>query len=53
MLKKLKVRKLVKRGYRALKCEGIKDLVTQQAGVVQSDNAIHIRGGRSYENAFY
>lgn len=32
--------------------EGIKDLVTQQAGVVQSDNAIHIRGGRSYENAF-
>jgi len=32
--------------------EGITDLVTQQAGVVQSDNAIHIRGGRSYENAF-
>jgi len=32
--------------------ENIKDLVTQQAGVVQSDNAIHIRGGRSYENAF-
>jgi len=32
--------------------ENVKDLVTQQAGVVQSDNAIHIRGGRSYENAF-
>ncbi len=32
--------------------ENIKDLVTQQAGVIQSDNAIHIRGGRSYENAF-
>ncbi|MFZ1290394.1 MAG: TonB-dependent receptor, partial [Melioribacteraceae bacterium] len=32
--------------------ENIKDIVTQQAGVVQSDNAIHIRGGRSYENAF-
>ena len=32
--------------------ENIKDLVTQQSGVVQSDNAIHIRGGRSYENAF-
>ncbi len=32
--------------------ENIKDLVTQQAGVVQSDNAIHIRGGRSYESAF-
>ncbi len=32
--------------------EDVKDLVTQQAGVVKSDNAIHIRGGRSYENAF-
>lgn len=32
--------------------ENINDLVTQQAGVIKSDNAIHIRGGRSYENAF-
>ena len=32
--------------------ENVKDLVTQQAGVIQSDNAIHIRGGRSYESAF-
>lgn len=32
--------------------ENITDLVTQQAGVIESDNAIHIRGGRSYENAF-
>ncbi len=32
--------------------ENIKDVVTQQAGVVKSDNEIHIRGGRSYENAF-
>ena len=32
--------------------EDIKDVVSQQAGVVKSDNAIHIRGGRSYENAF-
>ncbi|MCF8241757.1 MAG: TonB-dependent receptor [Melioribacteraceae bacterium] len=32
--------------------EDIQDLVTQQAGVVKSDNSIHIRGGRSYENAF-
>ncbi len=32
--------------------ENITDIVTQQSGVVQSDNAIHIRGGRSYENAF-
>lgn len=32
--------------------ENITDLVSQQSGVVKSDNAIHIRGGRSYENAF-
>ena len=32
--------------------ENISDIVTQQSGVVKSDNAIHIRGGRSYENAF-
>jgi outer membrane receptor protein involved in Fe transport len=32
--------------------ENIGDLVTQQAGVVKNDNSIHIRGGRSYENAF-
>ncbi|MBM4175605.1 MAG: TonB-dependent receptor [Ignavibacteria bacterium] len=32
--------------------ENVKDVVTQQAGVVYSDNAIHIRGGRAYENAF-
>ena len=32
--------------------ENINDIVGQQAGVIQSDNAIHIRGGRAYENAF-
>ncbi len=32
--------------------ENISDLVVQQSGVIKSDNAIHIRGGRSYENAF-
>lgn len=32
--------------------ENVKDVVTQQAGVVQSDNAIHIRGGRAYESAY-
>ncbi len=32
--------------------ENVSDVVTQQAGVIKSDNAIHIRGGRSYENAF-
>lgn len=32
--------------------ENIKDVVTQQAGIVKSDNAIHIRGGRAYESAY-
>jgi outer membrane receptor protein involved in Fe transport len=32
--------------------ENITDVISQQSGVVKSDNAIHIRGGRSYENAF-
>ena len=32
--------------------ENITDVVTQQAGITQTDNTIHIRGGRSYENAF-
>jgi outer membrane receptor protein involved in Fe transport len=32
--------------------ENITDVVTQQAGIVKTDNSIHIRGGRSYENAF-
>ena len=32
--------------------ENIQNIVSQQAGVVESDKEIHIRGGRSYENAF-
>jgi outer membrane receptor protein involved in Fe transport len=32
--------------------ENIQDIISQQSGVVKSDNALHIRGGRSYENAF-
>jgi len=32
--------------------ENISDVISQQAGVVQEDNEIHIRGGRTYENAF-
>ncbi|HDZ58756.1 MAG TPA: TonB-dependent receptor, partial [Ignavibacteriales bacterium] len=31
--------------------ENIQNIVSQQAGVVESDREIHIRGGRSYENA--
>jgi outer membrane receptor protein involved in Fe transport len=30
----------------------VKDIVTQQAGIVKSDNEIYIRGGRNYENSF-
>ncbi|MBI5475200.1 MAG: TonB-dependent receptor [Ignavibacteriales bacterium] len=30
----------------------VKDVVSMQAGVVQSDNEIHIRGGRTYENSY-
>lgn len=30
----------------------VKDVVSQQVGVVQTDNEIHIRGGRSGENAY-
>ncbi len=32
--------------------ENVKDVVTQQVGVVQTDNEIHIRGGRTNENAY-
>jgi len=36
----------------ALIVENVKNIVTQQTGVVSADNEINIRGGRSYENAF-
>lgn len=32
--------------------ENVTDVIAQQAGVVSSDNSLHIRGGRAYENAF-
>jgi outer membrane receptor protein involved in Fe transport len=32
--------------------QNVKDVVAQQVGIVASDNEIHIRGGRSYENAY-
>ena len=32
--------------------QNVKDVVAQQVGVVAADNEIHIRGGRSYENAY-
>ncbi len=32
--------------------ETVQDIVSNQVGVVRSDDEIHIRGGRSYENAY-
>ena len=32
--------------------ENIEGIIAQQTGVIAVDNEIHIRGGRSYENAF-
>lgn len=32
--------------------ETVQDIVANQVGVVKSDDEIHIRGGRSYENAY-
>lgn len=37
---------------RATPVVDVKDVVTQQVGVVQTDNEVHIRGGRSHENAY-
>src|SRR3972149_1137896 len=37
---------------RATPVANVKDVVTQQVGVVQTDNEVHIRGGRSHENAY-
>ncbi len=30
----------------------VREVVSQQVGIVQSDNEVHIRGGRSHENAY-
>ncbi len=32
--------------------QNVRDVVALQSGVVQTDNEIHIRGGRAYENAY-
>jgi outer membrane receptor protein involved in Fe transport len=32
--------------------QNVQDIVSMQAGVVQADNEVHIRGGRTYENAY-
>lgn len=45
-------RTISKEDIQAARLENISEIVVQQAGVVKSDNEIHIRGGRSNENAF-
>jgi hypothetical protein len=37
---------------KAAAVKSVQDVVAMQTGVVQSDNEIHIRGGRTYENAY-
>src|SRR5208283_1106357 len=37
---------------KAAAVQSVQDVVGMQAGVVQADNEIHIRGGRAYENAY-
>lgn len=32
--------------------QGVQNIVSMQTGVVQADNEVHIRGGRTYENAY-
>ncbi len=46
------IRSISKKDIEIATVENVKDVVSQQAGVVESDHEIHIRGGRSYENAF-
>ena len=37
---------------KAAAVQSVKDVVAMQTGVVQQDNEVHIRGGRTYENAY-
>lgn len=37
---------------KAAAVQSVQDVVSLQTGVVQADNEIHIRGGRTYENAY-
>ena len=37
---------------KAAAVQNVQNIVAMQAGVVQADNEIHIRGGRTYENAY-
>ncbi len=45
-------RTISKEDIESAKLDNINDIITQQSGVILTDNEIHIRGGRSYENAY-
>jgi outer membrane receptor protein involved in Fe transport len=45
-------RTISKEDIESAKLDNINDVLNQQSGIIVSDNEIHIRGGRSYENAF-
>jgi|CZKP01.1.fsa_nt_gi outer membrane receptor protein involved in Fe transport len=45
-------RTISKEEIESAKLDNITDVLNQQAGVIISDNEIHIRGGRSYESAY-
>jgi outer membrane receptor protein involved in Fe transport len=45
-------RTISKEDIESAKLDNITDVLTQQSGIIIADNEIHIRGGRSYENAY-
>jgi outer membrane receptor protein involved in Fe transport len=45
-------RELSSRELQLVPVTDLKDIVSQQVGVIQDKNQLHIRGGRSYENLF-
>ncbi|HZY10982.1 MAG TPA: TonB-dependent receptor, partial [Bacteroidota bacterium] len=45
-------RSITSEDIKAAAVQSVTDIVSLQTGVVQADNEIHIRGGRTYENAY-
>ncbi len=45
-------RSIEQQDIQAAAVQNVQNIVSLQTGVVQADNEIHIRGGRSYENAY-
>jgi outer membrane receptor protein involved in Fe transport len=46
-------RELTPRELQLVPLTDLKDIVSQQVGVIQDKSQLHIRGGRSYENLFF